>query len=340
MALSKLDPAKLTGAQKAAIFLVSMGAEYTESFFRHLDDKKVITVGKEINRLPTIIPSSVRDAVMSEFVSNFENEADLMVSGKAFLKEAVGNALEPDKAREVIRLFDDEATEAPFTDLEYMPSQNLVSIFEKEHPQTIALILSHLPEEKAAEILCLLPEELQAGVAVRIVEISDVQDDVVRDLDEILKRELEGIGTTTTKFDGIEKLANILNEADRGTEEGILAHIEKEDGDMADMIRQKMFLFEDLISVDAQSFREILQNVSNDVMAKALKTATEELREKVFSSMSERASEMLKEDLEVLGPVRLKEVEESQQSIIRVAKNLEAEGKIALAGKGKEDAYV
>ena len=340
MAVTKLNLGKLTGPQKAAIFLVSVGEEFTESFFRNLNEKKVITVGQEINDLPTIISSEVRDAVMSEFVNNYENEAGLMVSGKAFLREVVGKALDGDKAREVYKFIDDGAAVDPFSDLAYIPAQNLVNVFEKEHPQTIALILSHLPEEKAAEILCLLPEELKASIAVRIVELSDVQDDVVRDLDAILRKELEGIGTTTRKFDGIETLANILNEVDRGTEESILAHIEKEEGEMADMIRQKMFLFADLIQLDRQSFREILQNVGNDVMAKALKTATEEMKEKVFGSMSERASEMLKEDLEVMGPVKLKEVEESQQNIIRIAKNLEAEGKITLSGKGKDDVYV
>lgn len=148
------------------------------------------------------------------------------------------------------------------------------------------------------------------------------------------------MGTTTRKVDGVEKLASILNEVDGSTEEAVISQIEKDDADLAEAIRQKMFVFEDLLGVEDKSFREILQNVSNDVVSKALKTATEDMKEKIFGNLSERAAEMLKEDLEVMGPVRLRDVEESQQQVIRVAKKLEAEGRIVLGGKGGEDVFV
>lgn len=173
------------------------------------------------------------------------------------------------------------------------------------------------------------------------MNIGDVQDDVIRDLDDLLKKEISGMGTgAKRKFDGVEALANILNGVNGTTEEYVMMHIEKKDGELAQKIRQKMFVFEDLIKIDDKSFRDILKNIGNEVVVRALKTASEEMKQKIFSNLSERASSMLKEDFEVLGPVRLKEVEKNQQEIIRVAKKLESEGKIVISGKGKEDVFV
>jgi len=339
MDISKVNPEKLSGIQKTAIFLLTMGEEFTSEFFKKLDQRHIKNIGRYMSEI-SFIPSNILDAVMGEFVQAFENDVNLLISGKSFLKEVVDKTLDENTAREVYKAIDSDAPEEPFSDLAYIPAQNLVNIFSGEHPQTIALILSHLPEEKAAEILCLFPEELKADIAYRIVQIGEVQDDLIRDLDSILKTELAGLGSVSRKFDGVEALANILNEVDRNTEESVISHIEKEDSGIAELIRQKMFVFEDLLQIDDKSFREILQNVSNDIVVKAIKTASSDLQEKIFGNLSERASEMLREDLEVLGPVKLREVEEAQQQIIRIAKNLEAEGKIVMAGKGKEDVYV
>ncbi len=339
MAIETMTAENLTGPQKTAIFLLSMGEEYTADFFQKLNEKQRITVGKFMSEI-TFVSSEILDAVMGEFVNNFENDVNLLVSGKSFLKDVVDKSLDEKSARDLYRALDGEALDNPFSELTYLPAQNIVNMFSGEHPQTIALILSHLPGEKAAEILCLFPEEFKADIAYRIVQIGEVQDDLIRDLDDMLRQELSGVGTVSRKFDGIETLATILNEVDRSTEESVLTYIETEDGEAAELIRQKMFIFEDLLGVDSKSFRDILQNVGNDVVAKALKTATEELKEKIFSNLSERAAEMLREDLEVMGPTRLRDVEEAQQNIIRIAKGLEAEGKIVLAGKGKEDVYV
>lgn len=339
MALEKMSIDHLSGVQKAAIMLLAMGEEFTASFLQKLDQKKIKEIGKYMSEI-SYVPSNVLNSVMDEFVKSFDNNYDLCISGKSFIKDVVNRSLDENTAREVCKAIDKETNNQPFNEMIYMPAQNLVNILKGEHPQTIALILSHLTQEKAAEILCLFPDELKADIAYRILQIGDVPDDIIRDLDEMIRKDLSAFGTTSRKFDGLEALANILNEVDSKTEAQVISYIEKEDNELAEMVRQRMFVFEDLLQVDNKSFREILQNVENDVVIKALKTASDGMREKIFSNLSSRAAEMLQEDLEVLGPVRLAEVEENQQNIIRVAKKLEAEGRIVLAGKGKEDVFV
>jgi flagellar motor switch protein FliG len=335
----KLNYDDLNGIQKASIMLLALGEEFTSSIFKNLDEKTIKEIGKHMSDI-SYIPSQVLNAVMDEFLKSFDNDQNLCVSGKSFLKDVVNKTLDESTAREVCKSIDNDSTSNPFDELAYLPSQNLVNLLQEEHPQTIALILSHLSNDKAAEVLCLFPDDIKASIAYRILLIGDVQDDVIRDLEELLKKDSAKVGTNARKFDGLETLANILNEVDGNTEENVLSFIETEDNELADMIRQRMFVFEDLISVDDKSFREILQNVENDIVVKALKTASEEMKEKIFKNLSERASDMLREDLEVLGPVRLAEVEENQQKIIKVAKKLEADGRIVLAGKGKDDVFV
>ena len=337
MAKRTLNPEKLTGPEKAAIFLLYMGEEFTSSFFHHLDEKSIKEIGKHMSDI-TYIHSDVLNVVMKEFLENFDDESNLAVSGREFLEEVISRTLDEATAREIFRVIGKEGEDVPFKDLEYVPSETIVNIIKEEHPQTIALVLSYIPQEKAAEILSLLPEESKGDVALRIVQIGHVKDDLIRELDEAIKKDLSKIGIATRKFDGVDTLANILNDVDGKTEEYVLNHIEEEDGDLAELIRQKMFVFEDLLEVDNRGFREILQNVDNQVLVKALKTAPEEMKEKILKNLSQRASEMLLEDMEVMGPIRLKEVEEAQQTVIRIAKKLEEEGKIVIGGK--EEVFV
>jgi len=337
MANNNQDSEKLTGPQKAAIFLLAMGEEFTTSFFKELDEKSIQKVGKYMSDI-TYVSSDIVNIVTNEFLKNFNSDVNLAISGKDFLQQVVSKTLDEETAREVFKVIGNESTGTPFRDLAYVPTDKLFNMIKGEHPQTIALILSYLPHEKSAEILNLLPEGDKADIALRIVTIGQVQDELIREVDEALKNDISKIGTATRKFDGVEILASILNEVGGDAEEGILSHIEKENSDLADRIRQKMFVFEDLLQVEDRSFREILQNVDNQGLAKALKTAPEELKEKIFNNLSERAADMLKEDMEIMGPVRLKEVEDAQQNILRITKKLEAEGKIVLAGS--EDVFV
>jgi len=337
MAGDNLNPEKLSGPQKAAIFLLAMGEEFTTSFFKELDAKSIKKVGKYMSDI-TYVSSDIVNKVTNEFLKNFNSDVNLAISGKDFLQQVVSKTLDEETAREVFKVIGNESASTPFRDLAYLPADKLFNMIKGEHPQTIALILSYLPHEKSAEILNLLPEENKADIALRIVTIGQVQDELIREVDEAMKNDISRIGSATRKFDGVEILANILNEVGADTEEGVLSHIEKEDSDLADRIRQKMFVFEDLLQVEDRAFREILQNVDNQGLAKALKTAPEELKQKIFNNLSERAADMLKEDMEIMGPIRLKEVEDAQQNILKITKKLEAEGKIALAGS--EDVFV
>jgi len=334
----KLSTDKLSGPQKAAILFLTMGEEYSTALFKELDEASIKKIGKFMSEI-TYIPSDVLSSVMDEFLINFKSDSDVVISGEDFLKQIVNKSLDKESAREVFKVIGEKGTSVPFSDLAYIPVENLINIIQGEHPQTIALILSYLPYEKAAEVLKSFPEELKIDVALRIVQIGQVDVEIVNELDKVIKNELSKIGGATRKCDGIETLANILNQVDGVTEESVLSHIENEDGDLADMVRQKMFVFEDLLQIENRHFRDILQNVDNQLLIKALKTTSDEMKDKVFSNLSERASEMLREDMEVMGPVKLSEVEEAQQEIIKIAKRLESEGRIVLA-KGGDDVFV
>ena len=334
----KLSADKLSGPQKAAILFLTMGEEYSTALFKNMDEASIKKIGKYMSEI-THIPSDVLSKVMDEFLINFNSDSDVVISGEDFLKQVVNKSLDKEKAREVFKVIGEKGSSVPFSDLAYIPVENLISIIQGEHPQTIALILSYLPYEKAAEVLKSLPEELKIDIALRIVQIGQVDVEIVNELDKVIKNELSKIGGATRKCDGIETLANILNQVDGVTEESVLSHIENEDGDLADLVRQKMFVFEDLLQIENRHFRDILQNVDNQLLIKALKTTSDEMKNKVFTNLSERASDMLKEDMEVMGPVKLSEVEEAQQEIIKIAKRLESEGRIVLA-KGGEDVFV
>jgi flagellar motor switch protein FliG len=338
MASSDLNPEKLNGPQKAAIFLLAMGEEYTMDFFKGLDEASIKKLGKYMTEI-NYISADVSKKVMDEFLHNFDSSANIVLSGEDFLKEVVNKTLDKDAAREVFQVIGSKSATVPFSDLAYISSENLMSIIQGEHPQTIALVLSYLPNEKAAEVIGLFPEELMTDIALRLLQIGQVDQEIVSELDEIIRKDLSKIGTASRKFDGIEKLANILNEVDGKTEEIVLSYIENDDSELAAMIRQKMFVFEDLLQLDNKNFRDILQNVDNQMLIKALRTATEDMKEKIFGNLSERAAEMLREDMEVMGPIKLSEVEEAQLELIKTAKRLEAEGRIVLT-KGKEDVFV
>jgi len=334
------DSKKLTGLQKSAILLMAMGEEFTASFFKKIDENTIKKIGRFMSKISSV-PPDLLNSVVDELAKSYDRDSSLNVSGKSFLKQVADKSSGESAVREAFRSIERESENTPFSELSYLPAKSVINVFKNEHPQTIALVLSNLPQDKAAEILCLFPDEIKADLALRILQIGEVQNDVIRDLDEIIKNEINSLGTTSTKkINGIDALASILNEVDGKTEKSIMSHIEKEDGELAEKIRHKMFLFEDLIKIDDKGFREILKNITNDVIIRALKTCSDDMKQKIFKNLSERAAEMLKEDLEVLGPVRLKEVEENQQLMIKAAKKLEAEGKIVISGKGKEDVFV
>jgi flagellar motor switch protein FliG len=332
MASKQLQAGELNGYQKAAIFLMSAGEEFTTYFMKTLDKQTIRKIGQCMPEISNI-SAEVVNGVMDDFLKTYNQTDTLMISGKEFFASAVRENLGEDDA-------DLDLENEPFENLVHLSPEQLTTAIRAEHPQTIALILSYVSDRKAAEVLHLLPEDIRIEVAYRLTDLGDVPMEFVRELDQTIQKNLIATGTSSREFDGIEALASILNQVDGTTEENIMAYLEKQDADLAQSVRQKMFVFEDLIEFDNKNFREILQNVDSQLLIKALKTASEELTEKVFQNLSQRAAEMLREDMEVMGPVRLRDVEQAQMEILSAAKRLEAEGRVIFPGKGKEDVLV
>lgn len=234
----KLSSDKLTGPQKAAILFLTMGEDFSINFFKELDEASIKKIGKYMEEI-THIPSDVLNAVIDDYLAYFKNDGDIVVSGKDLLKKIVNKSLDKERANEVFKVIDRKDDGVPFSELTHIPTDHLISIMREEHPQTIALILSYLPCEKAAEVLKVLPEELKNDVALRIVQIGRVDLEVVKELDKVMKSQFSKIGGTTRKCDGIETLANILNRVDGKTKESVLSHIKNENVVLADIISIK-----------------------------------------------------------------------------------------------------
>ncbi len=339
MAQIKFKGQTIMGPQKAAIFLLMMGEEYTSEVFRKLEPDEITKLVAHMSETRAV-PQQLLMQIMEEFLRNIESEGQLMVEGESFLKNVVDGSLGKEKARAVYRELEKSKKNIPFGYFDGIDNTIVINLIKGEHPQTIALILASLKSERAAEILSDLPEQIQADVAMRIVKMDQVPKEVIQEVDQMLHKEIRGIGDSGSReVDGTTALANILNEIDKSSEEQILSLIEEEDEQMAEEVRQLMFIFEDLLKVDDRGFREILKQIDKQELTVALRTASEELKEKFFSNMSERAREMLREDMEIMGPVRISDVEEAQQKILRAARQLESEGKIIL-GKGGDDILV
>ena len=339
MAQIKLNGKDVTGPQKAAIFLLMMGEEYTSEVFKKLQPDEISRLVSYMSEIKSV-PQHVLTQIMEEFLGNIENEGQLMVEGASFLENVAGGALGKERAQAVYKELGKSRKNAPFSYLDSIDNNIVVNLIKGEHPQTIALILASLKSGRAAEILSGLPEEIQTDVAMRIVQMDHVPSEVIQEVDQMLHKDVRCLGGSGSKeVDGTMVLANILHKIDRGSEEQILSSIEEQDERMAEEVRQLMFIFEDLLKVDDRGFREILKHVDRQELTVALRTASEELKQKIFSNLSERAVAMLTEDMEIMGPVRISYVEQAQHKILRVARQLESEGKLIL-GKVSEDTLV
>ena len=339
MSLDRLEKSDLVGPVKAAIFLMVMGEDYTSNFFKKISDMEIRKVAECMAQI-RYVPPEIMTLVLEEFLDNVETNDQLMVEGGSFLKNVVDGTLDQAKALALYRELEEDKQNIPFQYFDRMDSKMMIDFIKGEHPQTIALILAHLKPPKAAQVLMGLPKNIQGSIAMRIAKMKQVPLEVVKEIDQAIEKEIIGFGSSMSReIGGLESVVNILNEVDGSTEDNVLSWLEEEKAEMAEEIRQMMFVFEDLVNVDDRGMREILKAVDMSVLKVALKTASEDMKQKVFTNLSSRAGEMLKEDMEVMGPVRLAEVEESQLKIVRLAKQLETEGKIVL-GKGKEDVLV
>lgn len=330
----------LTGARKAALFLMIMGEDFTAQVFKHLNDREIKLLGENMTQVKKVDSKTV-SIVMEEFAKAMGAEDSIGLSGKDFLQKAVPKAFDSKKADDILGDLLSKSEEKTFEKLSAMNPNVLANLLMSEHPQTIALILVNMKHQTAAEILQLLPENIQGEVIIRIADLEDVPNEIVNEIHEVVDEMISDMGDETiTAAGGAEMAAEILNFLDHKTENAIFEKIESVREDLADEIRQKMFVFSDLVHLDDRSIRTLLKEISNDELILALKTASEELSEKVFNNVSKRAAEMMKEDMEVMGPVKLKDVEQAQINIVKAARRLEEEGKIVLRGKGGEDILV
>ncbi|MGC9324315.1 MAG: flagellar motor switch protein FliG [Desulfomonilia bacterium] len=333
---------KLDGPQKAAIFLMAMGDEFTQSIFKGLSDYEIKLIGKRMASLEDItIPVDTVQSIMDEFQQMSSEVSGITGKGLDYLRDALVSALGNDKARPIMESISQATDTAAFAVLRGVDPSLLVDYLKGEHPQTIALILAHLEHTKVAQIIREMPEKLQPEIIFRMANLGVVPSGVIEDVDSVLKKEIEAMGSTESKkLGGIETVAEIMNQLDHTTENTIFSTLEELDADLAESIRQKMFVFEDLANIDGRGIQTILKEITNEDLSLALKTASEGLKSLILKNMSSRAAEMLMEDMEAMGPVKLSDVENAQQNIVRVARKLEAAGKIVIGGKGGEDVLI
>ena len=330
----------INGIRKAALFLMLMGENFTARVFKHLEDEEIKTIGEHMTQVKNVDPK-VASSIIDEFADAIGGNKILGISGKDFLAKTVPKAFDTRKADDLLGDLLSKNTEKHFERLNSLNPQILANLLMNEHPQTIALILVNIKYHTAAEIMRYLPENIQGEVIIRIADLEDVPHEILSEVQEIVDEMLMDVGKESgANQGGIETAAEILNQLDNKTENAIFEKIETTREELADEIRQKMFVFSDLVTLDDRSIRSLLKEVSNDELILALKTAAEDLTEKIFSNVSARAAEMMKEDMEIMGPVKLRDVEQAQLNIVKTARRLEEEGKIVLGGKGGEEVLV
>jgi len=325
---------EMTGYEKAAVLLLYLGEEATSHVFSKLrrdEVKKIsgIMAGKNF------IPAAVKDSVLDEFLKKTD-ATGISSDGDALLKSALHSAFGKEKGDALLKELDSDSD--VLSDITGLPPQTLAHFLRNEHPQTIAMILAHLDPGRGAEVLGYYPMELKKDVLMRIATLENVSPEVVEEVGKVLREQLLSVGTSKSeKIGGAKPAAEILNRMDKSSEEMILEKIEMEDADLSSSLRDLMFVFEDINTIDDRGIQTILKEVNNEQLTLALKTASEELKEKILRNLSDRAAEMLKDDMEAMGPVKLSEVESVQQAIVNITRKLEEQGKIIVGGKGGED---
>lgn len=337
----QIDLQKPSGPVKAAVFLLAMGDAFTAEVFKHLKEEEVKVVSSLMARIPSI-PGEAVEQVLAEVREKLALvQGEVAIPVEEFLRTVLFTSMPTEQAERIYRDIMNQLHPSTFQKLSSLDSKVIISFLKNEHPQTIAVILAHLDPPMAADVLRELPEQLQSDVVLRIANLEKINPEVISEIDRVLEEELFAVEMSDAKkVGGAEKVAEILNNSDRAMEESLMGKIEEASEGLAEEIRKLMFKFEDLMSVDDSAISAILKEISTDELKIALKAASEELKAKFFKSMSERAVKLLKEDLEVMPPMRLKDVEKAQQAILKVAKRLESEGKIVLGAKGGEDVLV
>jgi flagellar motor switch protein FliG len=327
---------ELSGVRKAAILLASIHQESAALILKQLDSEQMEAVTREIAHLQGVPPEQRRE-VVDEFHRLLLARAYTEVGGLPYAKALLSQSLPKDEAERILEQIERQYYARPFTFLHRAESENLLTFIQDEHPQTIALILAHLPPQKASEILAGLPEEQRVDVIKRVSQMEQTSPEVIKEVEKGLEHRLSGVmGDRLQRVGGVESVAEILNLVDRTMEKDILDVLGEEDPELVEQVRRLMFVFEDILLVNDMGIQAVLKEVETGDLVLALRTATEELKQKMFGNMSERAVAMIREEMECLGPVRLSDVEMAQQKIVDVVRRLEDSGEIIIAGRGEE----
>jgi flagellar motor switch protein FliG len=333
----KVSTEHIPGAKKAAIVMVALGSKASSEIFKNLDEREVEMLTTEIARLENI-SAEIREAVLEEFHNMAMAHQFIAQGGVEYAREILEQALGTRKAKEILEKVQQSIRTTGFNLLENVDPKQLVNFIQKEHPQTIALLLAHMEPVHAAPIISALPQELQVDVATRIATMESISPETLDQVEEVLIDQIKALfGGDVSEIGGVKAVAEMLNSVDRGAEKNILGNLERENPELATEIKNLMFVFEDVMLLDDRSMQRVLKEVDTKELSMALKGASEELQDKFFRNMSSRAAEMIKEDMEYMGPIRLKDVEEVQQRIVDVIRRLEEDGEIIISGRGGEE---
>lgn len=330
---------QLSGLEKASLFLITVGPETSAQIMRHLSQDEIERVTLQIANTATVDPAT-QAKVIDEFLELSEAQSYLLQGGIKYAREILEKTLGAQRAAEVMKKLLATTKVRPFSTVRKTDPAQLVNFIQNEHPQTIALVLAYLDSEQASVVLGSLPSKLQADVARRIALMERAAPETVRELERVLEQRLSTlVDQDFAAAGGVKTVVDILNRADRSTERLILASLEEEDPELAEEIRKRMFIFEDILTLDDISIRRVLREIDFQDLALALKAASDEVANRIFRNLSRRAGEMLREDIEYMGPARLRDVEEAQQRVVQVIRRLDEAGEIIIA-RGGEDAIV
>ncbi|HEY8422704.1 MAG TPA: flagellar motor switch protein FliG [Thermoclostridium sp.] len=329
-----------SGREKAAMLLITLGPELSSKIFKHLKEDEIEQLTLEIANIRSVSPQD-REKILEEFYQICLAQEYIAEGGIGYAKDVLEKALGTEKAMEIINKLTVSLQVRPFDFVRKADPSQILNFIQSEHPQTIALILAYLKPQQAAVVLSSLPQEKQADVAKRIAQMDRTSPEIIKEVERILEKKLSSLVVEDyTATGGLQSIVDILNSVDRSTEKYIMETLEIEDSDLAEEIRKRMFVFEDILQLDNRSIQRFLREVDNYQLAVALKGATEEVQNVIFSNMSKRLAEMIKEDIEFMGPVRLKDVEEAQQKIVNVIRKLEDAGEIIISRGGGDEIIV
>jgi flagellar motor switch protein FliG len=338
--MSRVGKSGLNGRQKAAILLITLGPEKSAQIFKHLKEEDIEQLTLEIANMRTVSPEE-KEVILNEFYQVCLAQEYISEGGISYAKEILERALGGQKALEVINKLTASLQVRPFDFVRKADPSQILNFIQGEHPQTIALILAYLKPQQAATIVSALPQDKQADVTRRIAVMDRTSPDIIKEIERVLERKLSSMVTQDyTMAGGLSAIVDILNSVDRGTEKYIMESLEVQDADLAEQIRKRMFIFDDIITLDSRSIQRVIREVENGDWALALKSANEEVQKSIFVNMSKRLAEMIREDMDYMGPVRLRDVEEAQQKVVNVIRKLEDAGEIVISRGGGDEIIV